>query len=326
MLAPHLTPENGEELLAAATHRTKAEIERLVAERFPRPDLPERVEALAAPPPALAMTSQHAPGRVEQFVPERAEDRTPQKLAPLSPQRYALQTTVDQETYDLLRHAQTLLGHQCSSGDIAPVLTRALKLLVCHLERRKLGAATRARRGARRSSANPRHIPAAVRCAVWKRDEGQCTFRSEKGHRCPARAGLEFDHVEPVARGGRATVDNLRLRCRAHNQYDAERAFGAGFMQRKREQAQAATAEAREAATAAKRKQAADEVIPYLRTLGFRADESRAAAALCEPIPEASLEQRVKLALSYFANRHCTRWRPAIVEAPPMRASGAATA
>jgi hypothetical protein len=55
-----------------------------------------------------------------------------------------------------------------------------------------------------------------------------------------------------VARGGQATVDNLRLRCRSHNQYDAECTFGAGFMERKRE-------EAREAA-AAKRRQAAREV------------------------------------------------------------------
>src|SRR5215831_3659768 len=32
----HLAPESVEELLAAATHRTKREIERLVAERFPK--------------------------------------------------------------------------------------------------------------------------------------------------------------------------------------------------------------------------------------------------------------------------------------------------
>ena len=33
-----------------------------------------------------------------------------------------------------------------------------------------------------------------------------------------------------VARGGSAAVSNLRLRCRAHNQYGAERTFGAEFM------------------------------------------------------------------------------------------------
>jgi hypothetical protein len=42
-------------------------------------------------------------------------------------------------------------------------------------------------------------------------------------------------HVtNPVARGGASTVENLRLRCGAHNQYEAERIFGAEFMSRKR--------------------------------------------------------------------------------------------
>jgi hypothetical protein len=240
-------------------------------------------------------------------MPERAEDRTPQKLAPLSPQRYALQVTVGQGTHDKLRYAQSLLGHV--NPDLAQVLDRALDALIHQLERRKFAAAKQPRHP-RSKGSSPRHIPAAVKSAVWERDQAQCTFRSDNGTRCPARTRLEFDHVEPVARGGRATVDNLRLRCRAHNQYDAECAFGAGFMERKREQA-------REAAEEARRRRAAEEVIPYLRSLGFRADESRAAAALCEKMPEAPLEQRVKVALSYFANRHCTRWRPVVAPAAP---------
>ena len=35
LLAPHLTPENADELLATAAHMSQSEIERLVAERFP---------------------------------------------------------------------------------------------------------------------------------------------------------------------------------------------------------------------------------------------------------------------------------------------------
>ena len=50
-------------------------------------------------------------------------------------------------------------------------------------------------------------------------------------------ARLEFDHIEPVARGGRTTVSNLRLCCRAHNQYLAECALGEGLMKTKRERA-----------------------------------------------------------------------------------------
>src|SRR6266487_926182 len=47
LLAPRLTPENADELLAAATHKTKAEIELLLAQRFPQPEVPTLVQALA---------------------------------------------------------------------------------------------------------------------------------------------------------------------------------------------------------------------------------------------------------------------------------------
>jgi hypothetical protein len=71
-----------------------------------------------------------------------------------------------------------------------------------------------------------RSIPAAVRRAVYQRDSGQCSFVSEDGRRCEARALLELDHVEPWAKLGDAGVDNIRLRCRAHNQWHARERFG----------------------------------------------------------------------------------------------------
>jgi len=45
-------------------------------------------------------------------------------------------------------------------------------------------------------------------------------------------------------------------------------------------------------------------VVTPLRLLGFRADEARRAAAHCESIPEASLEERVRLALSALQPPH----------------------
>jgi 5-methylcytosine-specific restriction endonuclease McrA len=73
-----------------------------------------------------------------------------------------------------------------------------------------------------------------VKRAVRERDGDQCAFVGESGQRCSSRTRLEFDHVEPVSCGGAATVENLRLLCRAHNQYAAEREFGAEFMEQKR--------------------------------------------------------------------------------------------
>ena len=52
---------------------------------------------------------------------------------------------------------------------------------------------------------------------------------------------------------------------------------------------------------------AAPDVAPWLRALGFRADEVRRGVARCEAIPHASLEQRVRYALSGLAPRGAHR-------------------
>ncbi len=349
MLTPYLTPESAGDLLAAAVGKTKNALERLLAERYPRPDVPTLVRALTA--------DQHAPGHVEdlsselalapvhenvnQHAPGHVEDLSSQlapgpvdalalapvgapvphaKLSPLSPGRFALQLTLAQETHDKLRHAQALLGHAVPSGDLAQVLDRALDALIATLEQRRFAPSARSRSVPRRRAENSRYVPAAIRRMVWQRDGGQCTFVGDMGHRCEARTRLEFDHLDPFARGGQGTPDRLRLRCRAHNQLEAERTYGTGFMRQKQEESRrraaaareakqasaAAEARAREAARVQERERAArqasaDEVIPWLRGLGFRAEEARRAAALCDTMADAPIETRVRVALSSLA-------------------------
>ena len=77
------------------------------------------------------------------------------------------------------------------------------------------------------SSSNPnRHVPAAVARAVFVRDGQQCSYVAPSGRRCGARWCLELDHVDPRAVGGESTIENLRLRCRAHNQRYARQYYG----------------------------------------------------------------------------------------------------
>ena len=193
-LAPYLTPDTADGLLAAAANQSKAELERLLAERFPRPDLPTLVMAAAdgqlAPERVAELSCQLAPERVEelscelaarpvqddvnQHAPEHAHQHS--KLTPLSPGRFALQLTIDQTTHDKLRYAQALLGHSVPSGDVAQVLDRALDALVAKLEQRRFAATARMRPGGRRRAEDTRYVPAAVRRMVWQRDGGQCTF------------------------------------------------------------------------------------------------------------------------------------------------------
>ena len=257
LLAPVLDSSNAAGLLTAAANKTKAEIERLLAESFPKQD----VETSLKPVPVASVVENAASERpspaedslalgvanacaqspaLERVVPSGGTTSrsievplSPRpRIAPLAPERFSLQVTLTKSTHDKLRRAQELLSHALPSGEIAQVLDRALDELISKLEKRRFAATKRP--GKPRRSKSARHVPAHVRRAVSERDRYQCTFMSEGGRRCTERRFLEYDHVDPVARGGEATIENTRLRCRAHNQYEAERIYGAGFMREKR--------------------------------------------------------------------------------------------
>jgi 5-methylcytosine-specific restriction endonuclease McrA len=156
-------------------------------------------------------------------------------VVPLSETHHAVRFTATNELKDKIKQAQDLLRHQCPSGDLAVVFERALDLLIAERRKEHFGETRKpaaARRARSSRKANIRYIPRAVRREVVKRDAEQCTFVSPDGRRCGARGHLEFDHIIPFARGGRATADNLRLRCRSHNALLAERVFGRDFMSR----------------------------------------------------------------------------------------------
>jgi hypothetical protein len=313
-LAPHLTEDTASELLAAAVRKSKSEIQRLLAERFPKTEL-------------LAWVEDRSTGTItDAFVPERTHDpvilnpsHNRSHVEPLSAESFGVQFTFGKEDHDNLVCAQELLSHEIPSSDVAAVFSLALKALLSQLRKRKFAATGKPRPGSRRPAADSRHIPDDVQRAVWDRDGGSCTFVSEDGHRCGSRNSVEFDHIEAFARGGGATVDNVRLLCRAHNHYEAERTFGADFMRHKRIAAAEARAAAkahakqvREHEAAAARARAAEEqaheleVVPYLRQLGYNARDARDAAGLCRDMRDAPLDERVRVALTYFRLK-CTK-------------------
>ena len=61
MLATHLSADSVEEWVAAASYKTRAQIQILLAERFPQPDLRDILQALTPPPPVARGTDQHSP-------------------------------------------------------------------------------------------------------------------------------------------------------------------------------------------------------------------------------------------------------------------------
>src|ERR1044072_49373 len=88
LLTPHLSPQTADELLAAAAQKTKPEIELLLAERFPRPDVPTLVQTIAAPNASNALAARAlGPSRASPSperspppdLPTRAQTIPPQK-------------------------------------------------------------------------------------------------------------------------------------------------------------------------------------------------------------------------------------------------------
>lgn len=318
LLAPHLTADNHRALIDAVRHKSKRDVEHLLAALHPAPDVPASVRKLPAPagarracagaadpqrpkmpeePSSLPAGRGRETGAEHASAAHRASAAPPPRPAvvgPLAPERYKVQVTITAQTHRKLRRAQDLLRHSIPDGDIGAVLDRALTVLLEKLERTKLAARksdrpvraagqvavtgslapeppqqSNARCGPalgsegtlrKKDVAEPRspsapsrpvapspasgperrsrHIPAAVRRAVWVRDQGSCAFAGTDGHRCGATAFLEYHHVVPYARGGDASVEGISLRCRSHNNHEAARDFGrVGSGNRKRARA-----------------------------------------------------------------------------------------
>jgi hypothetical protein len=71
-----------------------------------------------------------------------------------------------------------------------------------------------------------------VKRAVWLRDGGCCQWKLENRGICGSRYRVQYDHIEPVALGGRSTIENVRLLCARHNLLHARRIFGDAWMDR----------------------------------------------------------------------------------------------
>src|SRR3990170_4915606 len=253
LLAPRLSEDNPLELLAAAAHRSKREVERLLAVRFPRPDVaaslrkaPERgAPPTATPPPAAAPEPAAMPPPPAVAAPafSLAPPVAPRpELRPLAEDRYVLKLTLSAPVRDKLLEAQALLRHRLPSGDLDAVLGRALDALLRDLRKGKFGETAAPRPAAPPPRAGSRHIPNEVKRQVAERDSHQCSFVDDQGRRCQERARLEYDHVEPFARGGASDTKGVRIRCRGHNLHAAVKDFGADFMRRKIAEAGAAGA------------------------------------------------------------------------------------
>ncbi len=241
-LKHYLTAENYEELLAGVAGLSFRKAEAWLATRFERPDvqstvrkLPERVTARAlltsgsAPSRSPATSSQPLspdsdPLPTPAPAPPSALYPGPQsRVEPLSAKRYRVQFTADEALKEKLELAADLMAHRNANHDLAPIVEQALDLLIAALKKQKFGDTARPQHA---RQAKPERVTNSAKREVIERDGLQCSYVDKDGKRCAERGMLEFDHRHPRGRGGGSHADNLRILCRAHNQYLAELSYG----------------------------------------------------------------------------------------------------
>jgi hypothetical protein len=209
-----------------------------------------------------------APARLARFGAEPTGGTTPEHSGGVAgelpgPQRYKVQFTATEEYVKLIDEAKALLSHAVKNATIEDIQLQALRAFVASLKKQKYAVMKSSRafsgepsepsesaldaesisdatvfgveyepraKHPRRRRRRGRHIPAAVRRAVFERDGGRCSYVDATGRRCAETHRLEFHHLTPFARNGTHAPSNLTLRCAPHNALAAEEDFGTEFI------------------------------------------------------------------------------------------------
>jgi len=252
-LAKVLTPENLEEVLPRFFNCSRQEAKAVSAELCPVEVVPARTVVTALPVPVAAARLLLTPvNGVQPVEPEDSVAGAPPLAAPVAVTAQAPRTSAEPLTADLrrlhvtvskrfmekLEAAKDALSHSHPGADAEAILEAGLDLVIERAARRK-GLVKRPRTvvapvapAGDEGGGDPRYVPAAVQREVWVRDGGRCQWALDGGGICGSTHLVELDHTVPVGRGGKPTVNGVRVLCRFHNDLAAREVHGDAWMDR----------------------------------------------------------------------------------------------
>ena len=260
VLAPHLSEENVDGLLAQAAGKTKEEVKEIVAAICPKPAVEPSIRrkpvtgSAGVPPSSSSSSSLEEESSEEKYSSSgaRETERGTGSIEVARPGVYNIRFSAGKSMKEKLVRFAEVLGIDGATRHMPEIFEKALDLALekmdpkQKLERRRKRQAARSktrpdeaagtaeetkREGPRRE--RPRCIPSSVRERLLARAGYQCEYWGPGGVRCTARTRLEVDHIEPVGKGGSCDEENLRVLCRGRNLLAAERVFGEAFMRGK---------------------------------------------------------------------------------------------
>jgi len=253
-LAKNLTPENRDEILPRFFHVSKRQAKAITAELQPAQVVPRREvvsRALAAPTApmaeaALPLAAPLHPGEVVRANSEPAPQEGPPRrqpprrsVDPLTATESRLHLTVSRGFLDKVEQARAALSHSHPGASTDAIFEVGLDLIIeRHARRRGLVKNPRKKQAPRQRSApvspspaaaraRARYVPAAIRRAIWTRDQGKCQWPTHDGGICGSTCRVELDHIEPFAKGGRILrPEDGRLLCKSHQDLSARQVYG----------------------------------------------------------------------------------------------------
>ncbi len=265
-LAPHLTDANRDAVLARAVHRSKREVEELIAELSPQPDvlptirkLPSRPEARSATPSGrtangsdlaadasrggipLFSASSTEPGVLElstsvtvpgggELVPERVGG-PPARIRPIAPARYSVHFTVSAEVRDTLERLQALMRTSKPDADLADVVEVAARETLARWEARRFGGKAKQDRGGARQAKPSSADGAAAALGAAKNAAAPRPETAAKSRRTSRYVPVDVRRAVHERDGDRCRyVDELGQRCTARSrlEFHHRHPFGVG--------------------------------------------------------------------------------------------------
>lgn len=149
-----------------------------------------------------------------------------ESLRAINAELHQLSITLDSTLLEKINELKTLLSNRNSTMSIKDIFEFAVdeSLKRYRMKAPKVGSETSLPPA---PAVKSRYIPIEIKRRVWARDGGCCTYiHPQSGNKCLSRHRVEFDHIKAFAQGGETIVENLRLRCAAHNRLAAIQSFG----------------------------------------------------------------------------------------------------
>jgi hypothetical protein len=214
------------EIIGRALGRHEDEVEALAASYGAVRKLKRCViKPLPAPqpmPPSLELALGPSDGQ------PRAQESSGQRIEPIVAELVKIIMVVGKDFMADLDAVKAALSHQIPDRDTVTVLQECVKRTLAAIRKRREGSDHP--RAKPSSTPKGRTIGTALRRAVMERDGRRCAFVSADGHHCGSDHQVEIHHLKPFALGGEATLANLSLRCRIHNQHHARQELGDAYM------------------------------------------------------------------------------------------------